>query len=307
MDRIILNIDQESINKRLDIYLFENFQDYSRTFFKNIILEQNIIFVNNKLIKKPSYLTRLNDKIEFSFSDLKNLNIINIDDLSIIDNLDVKVLYFNEDFLIIYKPAKLNTHRPNTKSQEVALTDWLINKFSEIKDIGYIDRPGIVHRLDKDTSGLLIIARNSRSHIIFSNMFKERKIEKTYIAIVKGHPEKSGAIDLKIKRDDIIRTKMKAGSSTGRDSLTYYKVIKYLKDSSIVEVNPITGRTHQIRVHFNAIKHPIIGDFTYSNKSELIDRQALHAYKISFFYKDKYYMFLYDIPEDIKKLIEKLI
>jgi len=300
---ISLNIDQDNIDKRLDVYLFENFKDYSRTFFKSLILDK-LVYVNGKLIGKPSYLTRLYDKIEFSFNNNQEL-IININN-SIIDNLDVKVLYTHEDFLIVYKPAYLNTHRPNLNNKDVALTDWLINHFQELVRVGPIERPGIVHRLDKDTSGLLIIARNICSHIVFSDMFKNRKIEKTYIAVTKGHAQMDGEINLKIKRHNIIRTKMTTNSVIGRDSITRYKVIRYLKDSSILEVSPYTGRTHQIRVHLSAINNAIIGDGVYGSKSEFIGRQALHAYKLSFFYKNKYYMFLHDIPTDMKELISNL-
>ena len=140
-------------------------------------------------------------------------------------------------------------------------------------------------------------------------MFKERKIEKTYIAVVKGHPVSSSdfnKIDKKIRRDIAQRNKMAADYTTGRDSVTYYKVQKYLTDASVLEVKPITGRTHQIRVHLSSINHPIIGDELYGSKSKLISRQALHAYRLSFNYKDIDYVFWYDIPSDIKTLIDQL-
>jgi len=307
---IILKVDQENVEKRLDVYLFDIFKQYSRTFFKNLILNESKVFVNDKLVQKPSYLTRLDDKIEFSFKDKDNFLVSDFNNyennLSKLKCLDVKVLYSHEDFLIIYKPAYLNTHRPNDKSQDIALTDWLIMHFKELSDVGCSDRPGIVHRLDKDTSGLLIVPRNTQSHIIFSDMFKNRQIEKTYIAIVSGNPKESGEINLRIKRHNIIRTKMSTDKFVGRESLTNYKVINYLKNNAILEVKPFTGRTHQIRVHLSSINHPIIGDLLYGVKSNLISRQALHAYKLTFTYKDHYFMFLYDLPSDIQQLIKQL-
>lgn len=305
--KISLNIDEDNASKRLDLYLYQQYPSYSRTFFKNLI-QDKLLSINGKMIDKPSYITKYEDLIQFSFPKLEPLiesNIDNIRDL----NLDVRVLYAHQDFLIVYKPANLTVHKPSTNSKEITLVDWLVCHFKELEKVGDLERPGIVHRLDKDTSGILIIPRNNQAHIVFSNMFKERKIEKTYIAVVKGHPVSSSdfnKIDKKIRRDIAQRNKMAADYTTGRDSVTYYKVQKYLTDASVLEVKPITGRTHQIRVHLSSINHPIIGDELYGSKSKLISRQALHAYRLSFNYKDIDYVFWYDIPSDIKTLIDQL-
>jgi len=300
MEKTILSVLPEDTLKRIDTYLSEKLPKFSRSFFKNLIETANIK-VNNAVISKPGYNVKLNDIIEVFFPLYENIQMLDEN-----QDLGVRVIYEHKDFLILYKPAHLIVHKPHLKSKELTLVDWIGHNFKDLTDVGSTDRPGIVHRLDKDTSGLIIVAKNNYAHMTFAAMFKDRLISKTYYAIVSGHPEASGIINEKISRDPINRNKMSTKYGHGRDALTYYKVIKYLKNSALVQVNPITGRTHQIRVHFLAIGHPLIGDILYNESSKLIDRQALHAQRLSFVYDDIYYSFSINLPEDMAKLIDKL-
>lgn len=294
-------IKPEDISKRLDVFLSEQLPRYSRSYIKELIEEDNVK-INNKAITKAGQKLKLNDNVSISIPKPKELYGLPVDT----EKMGIKVFYENPDFLIVYKPAGIIVHKTSAKSEEPSLVDWLIAHYKEIKKVGFENRPGIVHRLDKDTSGLLIVARNNYAHSIFSKLFKDRKIEKTYLAVVRGHTEQSGVIDFNIVRDQASKIKMKATNTHGRSALTIYKTLEYFPHASLVEVRPITGRTHQIRVHFAAIGHPLIGDAVYGESSKFIKRQALHAYIISFEYEDKFYTFIYDMPEDMKQLMVRL-
>ena len=162
-----------------------------------------------------------------------------------------------------------------------------------------------MHRLDTDTSGILIVPRTNHSLAQFSTLFQEKAIKKTYYAFVKGHPDKSGIIEDPIGRDPIHRHKM-TSRPDGKPSLTKYTVEEYYEDSALLKVHPVTGRTHQIRVHCTALGHPLLGDTTYGSAHPGIKRQALHAHQLSFTYKKRWYSFSYALPEDMHLLQKKL-
>lgn len=295
-------IDESDASERLDKFLSKKFERYSRSFIQELI-KKGCIEVNGKKINKSSVILKKEDKVTIRFPQIRTSQ----EALPLPqEDMGIKVIYEHKDFLIVYKPPHLIVHSPHHLDQTVTLVDWLLHHFKDIKGVGYEDRPGIVHRLDKDTSGILVIPRNDYSHRIFADFFKNRQIEKTYLAIVKGYPPKEGTIDFKISRDTVARHKMTHKQQHGREAITHYKVLEYLKDSALLEVYPQTGRTHQIRVHLSAIGHPIFGDATYGEKSNLIPRQALHAYKLSFIYQNEIYTFWVNMPLDMYNLLKSL-
>jgi len=298
------NVSADEANIRLDLYLCKQFPSYSRSFIQKL-LEQDLITLNGKIISKPGVYLKPATIINVQFPPEKPLGT----QRTMPANLGTRIIFEHEHFLIVYKPPFLNVHMPNHESDEVTLVDWLISIFPDLTTVGVSDRPGIVHRLDKETSGLLVIPRNNYSHALFGDLFKSRKIDKTYLAIVQGHPQETGTINYPIRRHPVHRSKMTHMTGiTGkvREALTHYKVLDYFKDSALVEVHPITGRTHQIRVHFTALGHPLIGDAIYGSKSKLINRQALHAHSISFEFEGKAFAFTAELPADMEKLLQEL-
>ncbi len=289
-------VDEQAQVLRLDQMLAAQLSDYSRTSCKELITAQ-CVTVNGTITSKPSSLLQVGDHIEVVFPAVRLMGALPLP----AKDMGVRLIYEHQDFLIIYKPAGLVVHAPHAKSRDITLVDWLVHTFKELNAVGAPERPGIVHRLDKDTSGLMIVPRTPSAHAQFTDLFQKRAIEKTYLAFVKGHPEKEGTIDEPIGRDPIHRHKM-ALSLRGKDALSHYTVEEYYDDYSLVSVRPVTGRTHQIRVHCATLGHPLIGDATYGAPSKKISRHALHAYKLCFMYKNRWYSFLHALPEDMRHL-----
>lgn len=283
--------------QRIDLFLASH-HGQSRTYFQELIASKHV-FVNTALAKKPSLLLKQGDTVEVHFPSLEEIKAAKAVDPS----LKIEIVFEHEDFLVINKPARLSVHAPSKNTNEGSLVDWLLSRFQELENVGSQERPGIVHRLDKDTSGLLLVARNRMAHELLSDMFKQRLIKKTYHAVVKGHPETAGAIDFPIARDAVHRIKMTHKSVAGRDAHTAYKVLHYFKDASLLELRPLTGRTHQLRVHCVALGYPILGDRLYGPSSKLIERQALHAFSLEFEYKGKSYFFSKEAPTDFAQLV----
>lgn len=304
------SVPENSAPCRIDRFIKELFPDYSRTYFQHII-DAGGITINNIPVKKSSTLVLSNNTVTIQFPAQKIAPIQTV----IEKTTGVSVLATTDHFMIIHKPADLLVHAPSTTSTAITLTDWIRQNHGDIVSVGLTNRPGIIHRLDKETSGIMIITRTNYAHNVIGGLFRERKISKTYLAIVAGHPEKEGTITLAIGRDPINRIKMASFNEDCIDSITNtkirhaktdYKVLEYFKDSSLIEVKPTTGRTHQIRVHMAAIGHPIIGDQLYGKKSHLINRQALHAQSLSFVFEDTSYSFKDEIPEDFQQLLNTL-
>lgn len=210
---------------------------------------------------------------------------------------EIEILYEDENVLVINKPAGLVVHGDG-KTKEDTLVDWILEKYPEIKEVGepgrdskggIIFRPGIVHRLDRETSGVMLIAKNQKSFDFLKKQFQNHEIKKTYHAFVAGEiKDRQGTIDRPIGRsskDFRMWSAQRGARGEMREAITDYKVLIATKDYSFVEVSPKTGRTHQIRVHFKAISHPLIGDSLYNPKHKNIlgfERLALHSYEISF-------------------------
>lgn len=300
------NVESTQDHTRVDRFISKQLPQFSRTFIQKLI-DQEHITVNNK-IAKSSTIIKPEDDIVIQVPAEKPPFIYTPtpEEKSTLESLDVQVIHKEADFMVVNKPFNLLVHRPFLHAKDITLVDWLIYTRKEISDVGNPERPGIVHRLDKDTSGLIIIPLNNFAHTTFSNMFKNRTLTKTYYALVEGHPLKEGVIDLPVGRDPFVRNRMATHGIEPRESTTHYKVVQYFKDTTLVEVNPITGRTHQIRVHFKALGHPLLGDTTYGKASKVIGRHALHATKLNFTFNGKDYSLESDLPSDFKHALEKL-
>lgn len=299
---------EDLVGNRLDMFLADQFAGYSRSYFQKMISSGQVKI--NGQEPKASYKLRLDDKVEVTFPDESKVEVKELK-----DDLGVEIIFEHQDFLIVYKPAGLLVHATDTAKDEVTLVDVLLNKFEDIKSVGASERPGIIHRLDQDTSGLLVVARNNYAHSTISQMFKDRKMQKTYWAVVKGHPEKEGTIELSIMRHPVYRNKMTHVQTKGklstkqakaREAVSHYKVLEDFENSSLVEVKPVTGRTHQIRVHFAGIGHPLLADKLYGHKHQEMPRQALHAKGIEFEYEGEKFKFEKEPPRDFMHLLEKL-
>lgn len=295
-----IHVAPASVNTRLDRYLQEQLPHLSRSFLQKLI-SSAAVTVNDLVTTKAHKIIGPGSTITIAWPNQKIFEPSEKDVIS----LDVKIIAQTTDFLIIDKPAGLTVHQPTKASTEVTLVDWLLTYYHELKEVGDMSRPGIVHRLDKDTSGLMIIARTQEAHRLLSALFKERKIKKTYTAIVHGHPEKKGCIDFRIARHPT-ENRMTHIAPHGRDALTHYEIIEYFNNYCYLKAFPLTGRTHQIRVHFAGIDHPLVGDNLYGKKSDFIVRHCLHATALSFRYKGIDYTFESTLPADMQKVIEQL-
>ena len=295
---------------RIDSFIASQFSAYSRSFISKLFAKQ-LVAKNGVLVHKNGEFICDNDVITVQFPPERT--IVAPQETSAL--YPVEVVDEQEHFLIICKPAGLVVHPPSKHCPQYSLTDWLLATYPEMYGVGTFGRPGIIHRLDKDTSGLMVIPRTNYAFTVFGDLFRSRTIYKTYMAVVEGHPEKIGMIDLPIGRDPYKKIKMKAFSPSEqekfdtvkmRDSITEFCVSQYYQKHTLVRVTPKTGRTHQIRAHFAAIGHPLLGDAVYGKQSAVIPRHALHASKLSFIFDQKEYSYDSIIAKDILSALSHL-
>jgi 23S rRNA pseudouridine1911/1915/1917 synthase len=303
---VTVAVPEEQQALRIDHFLALTFPTYSRTFFKRLI-EQGCITVNQAPATKASTPVRKHDVIGITVPTRPSPSILD----TAHEGLGVRVLFEHEHFLVVEKPSGLPVHKPRDTYQGVTLVDWLVNSYKEVIQVGTTERPGIVHRLDKDTSGLLLIGRTPYGHARLGELFKQRLVEKTYLALVEGLPPAQGVIDFKIERDLQQPTKMKYTLSSGRDALTYYTVREYFARHALLEVRPVTGRTHQIRLHCTAIGHSLVGDSLYGTKVSPaspieLSHAALHAHRLAFTFAEQRYEFCSELPSDLQKAVQIL-
>lgn len=225
----------------------------------------------------------------------------------------IEVIYENDDLLVVNKPAGLLVHKTENKDGEYTISDWFIDRYPKALRVGESTRPGVVHRLDKDTSGTLVLAKNNLIFDDLKRQFHDHLIKKEYRAIVYGvFKEESGIIERPIgrsRRDPRIRTADKGAVGRLREAITRYEVLERFKDYSYISVQPQTGRTHQIRVHLKLISKPIVCDFLYApNRPCLpgLNRQALHAHKLIINYQDNILELKSPLPDDFKQALDYL-
>lgn len=281
----------EQSNIRIDKYLVEKIPDVSRNKLQNAI-KNGIVFVNGAEVKKSSLKLKAGDKITFLNEKMPTAEtLIKIEP----EKMDLNIVYEDDDILVINKPSGLITH-PTPNHKKNTLVNGLLYRYPEILNVGENPwRPGIVHRLDKETSGLIIVAKNQKAFEFMKTQFISKQVKKTYVALVEGVPnEKEGEISYDIRPSKYSRLKKVAIkkdepiTKARRTAKTLYKVMEVIRDKfALLEASPLTGRTHQIRVHLAATHHPIVGDFLYGAKKEKarelgLKRMFLHAERLRF-------------------------
>lgn len=284
---------------RLDKYISDNL-DISRNQIQKL-LDDNLIKVNKEVVKS-SYKVKENDLIDIIIPDPKEINFNP-------QNLDIQIYYEDDYLAVIEKPAGIPVHF-SKGHEDLSLVNGLLYQFEGLSSINGEYRSGIVHRLDKDTSGLLIIAKDNKVHDKLSLMFKNRELTKKYLTIVKGRLKKEkGLIENYIGRNPKYRKQMTVLNSlnkTAKKAISEYEVLDYNDNFSLVEVNIKTGRTHQIRVHMKHINHPIVGDSLYGN-GKGFDKQMLHARYLKFIHPitNETIEIISRLPNDFKKALKQ--
>ena len=299
MKNVIVNENDKG--KRLDIYIAENFNELSRTMIKKLI-ESNNVLVNDKS-EKVSYKVQANDNISIDVPEAKETKLK-------AQEIPLDIIYEDSDIIVVNKPKGMVVHPANGNPDGTLVNAILSICKNSLSGIGGELRPGIVHRLDKDTSGLIIVAKNDKAHINMSEQIKERNVKKTYIALVRGNvPEEEATINMPIGRSTRDRKKM-AVTKNGKQAITHFKVLKRYSKYTLLEIKIETGRTHQIRVHMAEIGYPVVGDAVYSNgKNEFgIEGQMLHAYKLEFMHPitNKHMELTAPLPQYFEEILKKL-
>lgn len=273
MNRIIVDED----NIRIDTFLANKLENKSRGYVQKMI-EENKVYVNDKLINKASFKLNINDIIDYELLIDKELEIIASD-------IPLDILYEDDSLLVINKKRGMVVHPSNGHYDGDTLVNALMYRKNNLSSINGIIRPGIVHRIDKDTSGLLVVAKTDEAHLFLASQLKDKTMYREYYALCNGIiPNQDLIIKAPIGKDKNNRLKMAVDVINGKDAVTHVHVIERYKNSTFVSCKLETGRTHQIRVHLAYIKYPIIGDQVYGQKSKYYtDKgQMLHAYKLSF-------------------------
>jgi 23S rRNA pseudouridine1911/1915/1917 synthase len=269
-----LTVPKNEAHVRLDRFLANNLPEYSRSLLQQLIRTGFVTL--NGAATRSRYRVHAGDKIELTEPPLEK-----------IDNqpepIPLEILFEDKDIIVINKPAGLVVH-PGAGHRQHTLVNALLGHCSTLSGIGGKERPGIVHRLDKETSGCLVVAKNDEAHRELSRQFAERTVEKIYLALVDGKlREETGTIEEKIGRHPVHRQRMSVTSSRGRPAKTEYRVIRSRDQASLVECRLHSGRTHQIRVHLHHLGHPVLGDKVYSRRAaKNFPRQMLHAWKLGF-------------------------
>ncbi|WP_133016554.1 RluA family pseudouridine synthase [Clostridium cuniculi] len=301
MEKLSFNINSEEEGQRIDKYLSTMIEGKSRSFVQGLIDEKKVK-ANSKVIKS-NYKLKKGDFIEVEVPEPVELNVS-------AEEMNLDIVYEDEDVLVVNKEKGIVVH-PAPGNYTGTLVNGILHHCSDLSGINGVIRPGIVHRIDKDTSGILVIAKNDEAHNDLAAQFKEHSIKREYYALVEGKFSKvEGTVDKPISRDKKERIKM-AINSDGKRAVTHYEVLEqYDKGVSLVKCTLETGRTHQIRVHMASIGHPLVGDLVYGYKRQKfnIEGQALHAKTLGFIHpRTKEYMeFTSELPNYFKELLEKL-
>lgn len=285
---------------RIDKVLSELLPDFSRSRIQQLIEEENILVNDVKV--KSNYKVKTGDIISGEIPEDEELEVEP-------EEMDLDILYEDHDVIVINKPKGMVVH-PGAGNTKHTLVNGLLAHCKDLSGINGVLRPGIVHRIDKDTSGCLVVAKNDNAHQNLSEQLSTKTMKRTYIALVHGVlPHNVGTIEAPIGRDKNDRQKMTVTSVGSRPAVTHFKVLKRYNDMTLVECQLETGRTHQIRVHFQYIGYPIVGDPKYSiRNTPETQGQCLHAYKIEFVHPrtNELMQFSAEMPDVFKKVLEEL-
>ena len=301
MQEYTLIVSSQDANARLDVLLFNFFKQgnlgFSRTFIQGLI-GRGDVRVNGKPVVKPHYKTKAGEEIKVSFEEEKPFS-------AGPEDIPLEIIYEDDDIAVINKQVGLVTH-PAPGNYEHTLVNALLHHIKGLSDINP-ERPGIVHRLDKDTSGLLVIAKNNAAHLNLTQQFAKHTIKRKYIAVVSGKVEfDENVIEIPIGRHPYKRKNMAVGfSKSTKYAKTLYHTLNRTEDFSLLELEPFTGRTHQLRVHLAFVGHPIIGDVKYGRHT-VFKRLALHARLLGFIHPrtEKYVEFSCPIPPEFLKIFK---
>jgi len=302
--RLYQYVVQSGDENRLDKFLTGQLPGQSRSRLQEIIKDGGVA-VNDAVVKKTGLMLETGDKVSIQIPEAVPLNLEP-------EAIPLETVFENENLVIINKPAGMVVH-PAPGHSSGTLVHAVLGNFGDLQGIGGEIRPGIVHRLDKDTSGLIIIAKNEKAHRWLQDQFRLRKVEKIYLALVDGKPPTpAGRVEAAIARDMTHRKQMAVVSEgRGRSAVTEYRTMQQFSQHTLLEVHPLTGRTHQIRLHMAFLGCPIVGDLVYGRKKATleIERHFLHAHKISILLPDESEArtFSVALPPDLQAILDKLM
>ena len=272
---------------RLDVFLLGKFSDFSRSHIKNMI-EKGCVSVDGKIEKKAGFLLKNSSKIQVEVLEPEKIS-------AEAQNIPLDIVFQDEDLVVINKPQGLVVH-PCASTKSGTLVNALMFHIKDLSGINGALRPGIVHRLDKDTSGLLVVAKNDFAHRSLAAQIKEKSAKRDYLAVLEGNlPENEGKIETFLKRDPKDRKKISVQNS-GRKAITRFKVLERFEKCCLVQFSLETGRTHQIRVHAKFLNHPVVGDKLYGHEVKGLDGQLLHAFRLSFTHPRTKKQMTFEVP-----------
>jgi len=302
-DRVINFLFENQTHERLDKFLTESLPEFSRSRIQGLIANSQVD-VNGLPAKKAGQTLEAGSNVTIRIPPPVPTNLI-------AEDIPLDIVFENDDLMVINKPAGMVVH-PAAGHANGTLVNAVLGYDPGLEGIGGEERPGIVHRLDKETSGLILVAKNERAHRWLQDQFRLRKVEKTYLALVEGKPPTpAGRVEAHIGRDPKHRKRMAIVSEKkGRESISEYQTVESFKSSTLLEFHPLTGRTHQIRLHCAFLKCPIVGDAVYGRKGQSVelDRHFLHAHRLKILLPGEKTPKVFEapLPDDLERVLTEL-
>lgn len=297
-----LNVDQEDSGKRIDKYISERIGDFSRSYIA-VLIDEGCVLVNGRSISK-SYKVSQSDKVIAEIDEPKELE-------AVPEDIPLDIVYEDDDVVVINKPKGMVVHPASGNENGTLVNALLYHCKGKLSGINGVLRPGIVHRIDKNTSGLLVVAKSDIAHTSLSEQIKEHSMTREYRAVIYGHlKDQEGIIDAPIGRSTVDRKKMCVTDKNSKKAVTHYQVLEDYRDFSYIRCVLETGRTHQIRVHMSYLGHPLAGDDVYGPHKVIteLSGQCLHAMKLGFKHPvtGEYMEFSSDLPEYFENFLRKI-